>query len=155
MECGAKFPLNVIVNGKKRNLCNRKRCLSCSPFKIPGDVVEVPARIFYDSCQLCGKSGRHRLCRACRTKVRRYKTKSRAIALLGGRCSRCGWCGDIAGFDFHHPNGDKEFNIGTAANKSWSVVEKEVRKCELLCALCHRLEHADADNPKLLAELEK
>lgn len=46
--------------------------------------------------------------------------------------------------EFHHYKGSKKFNIGKSiAVKSWSTVRKELKKCELLCSNCHRVEHAD------------
>lgn len=98
-------------------------------------------------CLLCGNSvennNRNRShCGCCTTRIRRYRTKQRAVALLGGKCNKCGWMGNIAAFEFHHPNNDKEFNIGGTSNKSWKVLEPEILKCELLCSNCHRIEHS-------------
>ena len=68
-----------------------------------------------------------------------------AVDYLGGECKHCGWEGDISGFDFHHrdPN-EKEFNPSAKelASISWEKAKKELDKCDLLCALCHRLEHS-------------
>lgn len=99
-------------------------------------------------CELCGSeinqygiSNRKR-CGSCNTWIRRYRTKERAVELLGGKCGRCGWKGNIAAFEFHHHNDDKEFAIGSASNKSWTVIKEEILKCELLCSNCHRIEHS-------------
>jgi hypothetical protein len=70
---------------------------------------------------------------------------------LGGKCSRCDWSGDISGFDFHHLDPSvKDFNPNgrELASKSWTIVKTELDKCELLCALCHRLEHSSYDKYK-------
>lgn len=32
-KCEVKFPWNIVVNGVKKHLSNRKYCLTCSPFK--------------------------------------------------------------------------------------------------------------------------
>lgn len=32
-KCGDSFVINIKINGKYHNLCNRKYCLKCSPFK--------------------------------------------------------------------------------------------------------------------------
>jgi hypothetical protein len=63
------------------------------------------------------------------------------VELLGGKCSKCGWSGDIAVLQFHHTESDKEFGVSSSLHKSWDVVEKELQKCVLLCANCHCLEH--------------
>jgi len=114
----------------------------------------------HTNCNLCSKKinkkqknkGR---CGSCNTKVRRYVAKSYAVEYLGSECKCCGWSGDISGFDFHHriPK-EKEFCINalTVANKSWEEVKKELDKCDLLCALCHRIKHSDYQNDKLILE---
>lgn len=101
-------------------------------------------------CTLCGKpinnNNRNRSkCQSCTTRIRRYRLKLRAIKLLGGKCNRCGWSGNIAAFEFHHPNDDKNFDLSRMWNKSWKVMEAEVLKCELLCSNCHKIEHTKYD----------
>lgn len=62
--------------------------------------------------------------------------------------SGCVFCGENfpAALDFHHTggNGDKEINISQIAIRSWGLerVRKEMAKCVLLCANCHRKLHA-------------
>lgn len=99
------------------------------------------------NCKLCGNpvknNERNRShCQCCTTRIRRYRTKQKAIELLGGKCNRCGWFGNIAAFEFHHYNNDKDFDISSANNKSWEVVKVEIMKCELLCSNCHKIEHS-------------
>lgn len=55
-------------------------------------------------------------------------------------CSRCGET-DFKVLDFHHlSEHDKHFNIGRTKGKSkrWQVILREIEKCEILCANCHR-----------------
>lgn len=98
------------------------------------------------NCLICNKECEKNLCGTCNTNLRRYRVKKLAVEYLGSSCERCGWKGDLSGFDFHHkdPN-KKDFNPSALqlANKSWILVKKELDKCELLCALCHRLEHSN------------
>ncbi len=46
--------------------------------------------------------------------------------------------------DFHHPGSDKDFAIGDAIRRCYSIarVKAEMAKCVLLCANCHRKAHA-------------
>lgn len=43
--------------------------------------------------------------------------------------------------DFDHIEGKKKFNIGAAANagRSRVSIQKEMKKCEVVCANCHRV----------------
>jgi DNA-binding protein Fis len=96
-------------------------------------------------CRMCQKpftSTRRRRCGACDTKIRRIRAKDAGIKLMGGKCLDCGWSGPNIGFDFHHLDAKgKDFAVGEAANKSWSILIAEIKKCVLLCATCHRLRH--------------
>ena len=101
-------------------------------------------------CKLCGNpvrdNDRNRSrCQSCTTRIRRYRLKLHAVKLLGEKCNRCGWSGNIAAFEFHHPNNDKSFDLSRMWNKSWKVMKSEVLKCELLCSNCHRIEHTKYD----------
>ena len=53
--------------------------------------------------------------------------------------------------NFHHL-GDKEFSISSSYHKNWKVLKKELDKCILLCANCHREIHWKSDNKGRLAQ---
>lgn len=59
-------------------------------------------------------------------------------------CSRCGFTNPIA-LEFHHldPH-QKDLEISKAISKTWSDerLKNEIAKCVILCANCHRIEHA-------------
>jgi hypothetical protein len=105
------------------------------------------------SCILCGKpaSNRRKRCASCNTRIRRYRAKQAAIDLFGGKCHDCGKEGHQSIFDFHHEYG-KDFQIGKVANKSWDVIKKELEKCILLCACCHRLRHNNRQEERFIEE---
>jgi predicted HNH restriction endonuclease len=66
---------------------------------------------------------------------------------------RCGWSGNQAALQFHHQNSqEKEFTIGNVANKNWEVIKAELRKCILLCANCHAINHSTKDGKIFLKE---
>lgn len=119
----------------------------------------VSKKIIYTHCKLCkneienNDSNRSR-CNSCNTRIRRYRAKSAAVEYKGGCCNRCDWKGSIAAFEFHHTDDNKEFNIGSAANKSWKVIKKEIEKCELLCSNCHRIEHSKQSDELFLEEVK-
>lgn len=78
-------------------------------------------------------------------KLRGLKRKIQLINLRGGKCKKCGYDKNLAGFDFHHkePN-DKKFQLDMRhlSNQSMGVIMEEFEKCELLCANCHRETHS-------------
>lgn len=75
-------------------------------------------------------------------KERRLRYKIRAIEYLGGKCCNCGYSNCAAALDFHHMNPfDKDHNIKDISTGSWEKIKKELDKCSLLCANCHREFH--------------
>ncbi|MFA5023066.1 MAG: hypothetical protein WC385_02860 [Candidatus Paceibacterota bacterium] len=110
-------------------------------------------------CKLCNKNyndyqGRHRArCGSCNTKIRRFRAKFAAIKFLGGECKHCGWKGDQAALQFHHDSPkEKDFGIGNVANKKWDFIKKELKKCTLLCANCHSIEHSTKNDLRFIEE---
>lgn len=83
-------------------------------------------------------------CSTTAVQKRRDKLKEMAVVHLGGKCIECGYCKSIAALEFHHkdPN-EKDFGISAKGyTRSWERVKKELEKCVLLCANCHREIHA-------------
>lgn len=76
------------------------------------------------------------------TKSRRMQ-RIKAIEYKGGKCERCGYNKCISAFEFHHIDGqDKDFTLGSGNTRGWDIVRKELDKCIMLCANCHREEHS-------------
>jgi len=73
---------------------------------------------------------------------RRRKLKEEAMIILGGKCKICGYNKCVTALEFHHHQTNKEGNISTLLkNESRQKLLKEVEKCILLCANCHRELH--------------
>lgn len=70
------------------------------------------------------------------------KKKKKAVEYLGGICRRCGHKYPYVVFDFHH-KGNKDYRWNDLRGYAWVHIKKELQKCILLCANCHRLEHMD------------
>lgn len=86
-------------------------------------------------------------CRKCMVESvtkRRRKLKLLAVEYKGGRCERCGYNKCVDALDFHHLDpSTKDFNISKNGNtRSWDEIRKEVDKCIMICANCHREEHS-------------
>lgn len=74
----------------------------------------------------------------------RWSKKLRAINSLGGKCNKCG-NDNIACLDFHHYENNKEESFNRLVGGRWSNIEKEIKKCMLLCKNCHSEEHNSND----------
>jgi hypothetical protein len=73
---------------------------------------------------------------------RRKRLKEEAIKIAGGKCKICGYNKCVSALEFHHNRENKENNVSTLLkNESRQKLLKEVGKCILLCANCHRETH--------------
>lgn len=71
---------------------------------------------------------------------RRRRIKVMAVEFKGGKCQICGYNKYVGALDLHHVDPDKKsFSISSRGHsRSWEKVKKELNKCMLLCANCHR-----------------
>ena len=79
-----------------------------------------------------------------RNEERKKKLRAFIASLKVTGCSRCPEK-DPACMDFHHRDGStKEISIGQVVAAGWSIerIKREAEKCDVLCANCHRKEHA-------------
>ena len=74
---------------------------------------------------------------------RRRKIRDMAIEYKGGKCVLCGYCKCKDALEFHHKNEkNKKFGVSQdGLTRSWEKVKKEIDKCILICANCHRELH--------------
>jgi hypothetical protein len=72
--------------------------------------------------------------------TRRRVIKERAVELLGGACMICSYDTHPGVLDFHHIDPKtKAFGISSdGLSRSWESIERELKKCILVCANCHR-----------------
>ena len=80
--------------------------------------------------------------------------KQTAIKYMGGECIVCGYKRCSAALHFHHLNTwEKDYEISSKSN--WYDIEKELKKCVLLCANCHAETHAGIIAPDTLVILNE
>lgn len=78
---------------------------------------------------------------------RGHRLKGKVVLLMGGRCRDCGLeynKENACVFQVHHKKQfKKEFvvNTRTLSTYSWERILVEIKKCKLLCANCHFIEH--------------
>lgn len=86
-------------------------------------------------------------CKSCFNTIckdRWIQRKNQAIEYKGSKCFDCKQSFPRQVYDFHHLNPkEKEFNWTKLRLKSWDKIIKELDKCILLCANCHRIRHID------------
>lgn len=117
---------------KKEFSNNRKRktCFKCTP-----------TRNIYSSKEEQLEARKKQI--VASVQRRRNKIKEMAIEYKGSSCKICGYNKCNAALEFHHidPN-EKDFAIGNKGHtKSWESVKKELDKCIMVCANCHRELH--------------
>jgi hypothetical protein len=83
----------------------------------------------------CGK------CHAKDINRRLAAARAKAIEYKGGKCEYCGYNKYVGALEFHHIDPTQKDPTGLKAYKL-SRLFAEVDKCLLLCANCHREEHA-------------
>lgn len=75
---------------------------------------------------------------------KKRQRKIDAINYLGGVCNKCKGTFDPVIYDFHHIDPTtKEKDPSQILLRKWDRLVKELDKCVLLCANCHRLEHKE------------
>lgn len=60
-------------------------------------------------------------------------------------CMDCGYKDHYAALEFDHVRGTKEYNISEMPSKGcgWEKIQREIDKCEIVCANCHRVRTFD------------
>lgn len=83
-----------------------------------------------------------RLHNAYSRKRRRLLKEWLAVERVKQGCDDCGERDPIV-LDWHHARGRKDFSVGRGVhNMSRAKLQREIDKCIVLCANCHRRRHA-------------
>lgn len=110
---------------------------------------DKPLTEFY---QRRGKEGGSVYCKPCtsdQTLERQRAFKLKSIEYKGGKCVCCGYDKYQGALEFHHldPN-EKDFTLSHVKLTTFNEeIKKELDKCVLVCANCHREIHAGIKTP--------
>lgn len=161
LKCNSKFPNRIEIDGIIKNMQRRKYCLNCSPFGnhnttklhepksesgfryCPKCKNDVSIECFY---QRRGKPNSSTYCKPCtntQTLSRQIKFKQFCVDYKGGSCELCGYNKCLSALEFHHKDpAKKDFEISKSRLKKMDdETIKELDKCNLVCANCHREIH--------------
>lgn len=89
------------------------------------------------------------------SRIDRLAKKVKAINYLGGKCICCGE-DSIFKLCFHHNDkNEKEENLNVLKYKRWTLIEKELLKCSLVCHNCHMKIHFQNGSDKNRRNINK
>lgn len=75
----------------------------------------------------------------------RLRFKTQAVKYKGGKCQICGYSECVAALEFHHTDPkEKVFRLGGCKQFN-TKTKRELDKCILVCANCHRKIHYKED----------
>lgn len=172
--CQSSFSRCPIIEGKRRNLYIREKCLNCQPFNKNANTWKRENGILYKFCSLCQnylifdeenfipniskKSRGSHKCRKCEYKNNRdrhNKRKSELVDLHGSSCRLCGYEKYIGALEFHHINpAEKDKNFRDMIRLLPELAAKELEKCILVCTNCHREIHGHLHDEKNLFDFK-
>ena len=124
-KCGLMLPVSDFQIRDREKGTYRNRCLEC--------------RREYDRAYYKRNADKYKQYR--RSNQPRYRAKRRYLLMEYLSTKRCVDCGiaDPVVLELDHVRGDKEFNIADKVFMyAWSRVLREIEKCEVRCANCHR-----------------
>lgn len=79
-----------------------------------------------------------------RSQTRRFNNRIQALDYLGGKCIDCGYNENIDGLQFDHlPVHGKPDRRALLMSRTWSIIQAELDKCELVCGTCHSIRTAN------------
>lgn len=115
-----------------------RTCVKCNEDKPESDFYGTKTKI------AGGKKYSSSFCKKCdkkRTGERLQQLRKLFVEYKGGKCSICGYGRCIWALELHHRNpNEKEFIISRLRSFN-EKTKKELDKCDLLCANCHREIH--------------
>lgn len=153
--CLKKIPSSVLIDGKKRNLQRRTKCLNCAPFlskKLLTEEERTQNNI--EKCKSYYESNKIEMNKVSSKRIKdlRINKKQSIIDIIGG-CQICGYNRISRNISFHHLK-NKLFNIsGNVFAHSVEKLTSELIKCVCLCHMCHGEAHDGLIDESILIDL--
>ena len=138
-KCNEIIPFQTKIDGKTKNLQNRKFCLKCSPFKKHNTSSYDPTarrrgKCYKDYCSDDKEKAK------LNCYWRGLRIRDELYNKHGGKCIKCGYDKCQGALSFHHRDPSQKI-FGLSLNMLWSKskedINKESEKCDLLCQNCH------------------
>ena len=130
LKCGTEFSSNRSV----KKFCG-KQCRETHWVENNRDRLNLTVRNY--RARRYAKEGKWR-----EEGAKAIALKNWMIEIKSKPCHDCGITYDVCCMDFDHIDGtEKTYNVGSmfAHHYSKELIEKELDKCELVCANCHRI----------------
>tara|TARA_Y100000034_G_scaffold123528_1_gene170401 strand:+ start:2380 stop:2904 length:525 start_codon:yes stop_codon:yes gene_type:complete len=157
-KCEETIPNRVTIDGRERNLHNRKFCLKCSPFGSRNTKKDDPSLPAKKKGKYSEWSKEEKLIHRARVYRKGLLRKDELVEMAGGGCKDCGYNKCFRALHFHHIDPSaKSFSL-TLYNlwcKSWNDILAEFQKCKLLCANCHAEEEDEGSEHGLYRKIIK
>ncbi len=162
-NCQNEFSVKVLIDGKTKYLYNRNCCLVCSPIGSHNTRRTILPKAKKENHKICSKCKEEKpfsefhfdkynenyrsFCKPCDHKrVTDYQRANKQICLdyKGGKCQICGYDKYNGALEFHHTDPEqKDFNLSDFSVYNLNNIKKELDKCVVLCANCHREVHGN------------
>lgn len=151
-KCETQIPNRIVIDGVQHSLCNRRFCLTCSPFKQNNRSAHEPFNKRPKKAYTIEQKDKIKQS----LYQRAYERKLNLVKQLGGCCQHCGYNRCLRVLTFHHRNPTEKL-FGLSLNNLWSKtleeIEIESKKCELLCMNCHAELEEKISNSRCSANL--
>jgi hypothetical protein len=132
---GHDFANGSAKQNKRKIKGDTRYCPHCNLYKKFEEFYVRRGNNYSGHCKKCVKE---------QTVKRGRQLKLDCLDYKGGKCQKCGYNKCQASLEFHHrdPN-EKDFPICQkyGCRKISDRIKRELDKCDLLCANCHREEH--------------
>lgn len=153
--CDSPIPKSLRIDGKKRNLRNRTKCLDCQPFGTssykPKTTDEKRSAYALKSQQYYQRMKEK--FNADPISLLRTARKNIITSLINDSCQICGYAKCTRNLTFHHLR-DKTTGLSSREFQfAFNTLINELKKCVVICHNCHGEVHDNLIPQELIDKL--